>query len=269
MKFPQTTLEPPRLTSISTDPVVTAQDLPLAAPARPPAPALILAGDPVVYYACQLDLGGRPVIAWLLESLARARIFEVELMLPPGDIDLGESLPAHTPRGLIVRATRQGAPGALAGLAEAAIRPGETGLIVFEANRLFHDQVFARLSADRRANVLLGDFAARAAGAACFEVDADNLVLNYGAAVNPLRASGASLGILRLCAEAFDAAQERARLNLLHRMPDFFEWLIAEHAVHALASGGLPRLRVRGHGDLEEGRRWLGLIPASGSQING
>ncbi|MCE5231434.1 hypothetical protein LLG95_17800 [bacterium] len=218
----------------------------------PPAvPALLLAGDPVVYHACQLRLGGRAVILHLLEMLHRAAVPHVEITTPPGDIDimpLIESAPRPIPPVII---TGQHDIGALAGVGVAQSYPNPVGLLVLEANRLLHPTILGRLSHDSRENLLLSDFSGTMArGSVKLQINVDQQILRYSSELNGLVAQGVSLGVLKIGSRALDEVRAKIRRQELARLSEMVRWVVTENVVHAIAGERFPSLRVRGRADL-------------------
>ncbi|MEN6626600.1 MAG: hypothetical protein ABFD69_10265 [Candidatus Sumerlaeia bacterium] len=234
----------------------------------PPAvPVLLLAGDPVVYHACQLDLAGRPVLIHILESLKAASVPHVEITTPPGDIDilpLVESAAAPIPPVIV---TGQGDIGALAGMAVAQSYPNPVGLLVLEANRLLHPTILKRMTHDHRENLLLSDFSGvMPRGSIKLQINVDQQILRYSAELNGLVAQGVSLGVLKIGSRALDEIRARIRREELTRLSDMVRWVVTENMVHAVAGENFSSLRVRGRADLEGALERLEFLSQAGSE---
>ncbi len=226
-----------------------------AAPAfslPPAAGAVLLAGDPVVYHACQLELAGRPVLFHLVECLRRAGIRRIEIMTPPGDVELPALVEAAGSQLPPLVLTGQHEAGAPDGLLETRSYPNPDGLLVFEANRLFHPSALMRIARDARPNLLLAEFSgALPERAVRLQVDADHRILRYSSELPALLAHGISLGVFKIGDSLFDKVRQMLRRERPPRLSELYSHLFELEPFHAVVADACPRLRVRGRLDLE------------------
>lgn len=206
---------------------------------------------------CMLEVGGRSILEHQLQALRLAGVPALQIVTGHGADVVhaacdGWADYAHN--------ERYDQTNSFDSLGFCTLDVAEAGLLVLNSDVLFHPQLLTRLIDDPRPNVLLTDFKSNLGEEEMkIVVDEENRIVHISKTVDPRKAHGENLGVLKLSPEAarrmLDLGASRDRKLKLSWVPDGIHFLREQFPFYALNIEGLPWTEIDYPHDLEKANR--------------